>query len=141
MPRRQARGHKLKADGSKPTAYSLHTGSIPSQSAVSLGMGRHGRCGDGRNPRGEVPDGLGGLLPGGGPGPRGRGGFAIDRGTVTVAEFARFAEETGYRTLAERPPKAADYLDADPLLLVAGSAVFRPTPHPVPLYSAECGEG
>ena len=25
-----------------------------------------------------------------------------------------------------------------PLLLVAGSAVFRPTPHPVPLYSAEC---
>jgi hypothetical protein len=30
---------------------------------------------------------------------------------------------------------------ADPLLLVAGSAVFRPTPHPVPLYSAECVEG
>src|ERR687894_462059 len=28
-----------------------------------------------------------------------------------------------------------------PLLLVAGSAVFRPTPHPVPLYSAECVEG
>lgn len=54
--------------------------------------------------------------------------------------FARFAEETGYRTLAERPPEAADYPDADPLLLVAGSAVFRPTPHPVPLYSAECVE-
>jgi formylglycine-generating enzyme required for sulfatase activity len=101
-------------------------------------MGRHGRRGDGRDPRGEVPDGLGGLLPEGGPGPRGRGGFAIDRGPVTVAGFARFAEETGYRTLAERPPEAADYPDADPLLLVAGSAVFRPTPHPVPLYSAEC---
>ena len=93
-----------------------------------------------RSPRGG-PDGLGGLLPGGGPGPRGRGGFAIDRGPVTVAGFARFAEETGYRTLAERPPEAADYPDADPLLLVAGSAVFRPTPHPVPLYSAECVEG
>jgi hypothetical protein len=25
-------------------------------------------------------------------------------------------------------------------LLVAGSAVFRSTPHPVPLYSAECVE-
>lgn len=112
--------------------------SDPSQPLPSLGMGRHGRRGDGRDPRGEVPDGLGGLLPGGGPGPRGRGGFAIDRGTVTVAGFARFAEETGYRTLAERPPEAADYPDADPLLLVAGSAVFRPTPHPVPLYSAEC---
>src|SRR3712207_662520 len=46
--------------------------------------------------------------------------------------------ETRCRTLVERPPEAADYPDADPLLLVAGSAVFRPTPHPVPLYSAEC---
>ena len=115
--------------------------SDPSQPLPSLGMGRHGRRGDGRDPRGEVPDGLGGLLPRGGPGPRGRGGFAIDRGTVTVAGFARFAEETRYRTLAERPPEAADYPDADPLLLVAGSAVFRSTPHPVPLYSAECVEG
>lgn len=89
--------------------------SDPSQPLPSLGMGRHGRHGDGRDPRGEVPDGLGGLLPEGGPGPRGRGGFAIDRGPVTVAGFARFAEETGYRTLAERPPEAADYPDADPL--------------------------
>lgn len=40
MPRRQARGHKLKADGSKLTAYSLHTGSIPSQSAVSIPYGQ-----------------------------------------------------------------------------------------------------
>ena len=60
-------------------------------------------------------------------------GFAIDRGAVTVAEFARFAEETGYTTLAERPPEAAEYPDADPSLLVAGSAVFHPTPGPVPL--------
>ena len=31
-------------------------------------------------------------------------GFAIDRGPVTVAQFARFVEETGYVTVAERPP-------------------------------------
>ena len=60
-------------------------------------------------------------------------GFAIQRGPVTVAQFARFVEETGYVTLAERQPNQADYPDADPSLLVAGSAVFRPTPGPVPL--------
>jgi formylglycine-generating enzyme required for sulfatase activity len=59
--------------------------------------------------------------------------FAIDRGPVTVAQFARFVEQTGYVTVAERAPSAADYPDADPSLLVAGSAVFHPTPGPVPL--------
>jgi formylglycine-generating enzyme len=63
----------------------------------------------------------------------GVGDFAIDRGPVTVAQFARFVERTGYVTVAERAPAAADYPDADPSLLVAGSAVFHPTPHPVPL--------
>ncbi len=60
-------------------------------------------------------------------------GFAIDRGPVTVAAFARFIDDTGYLTAAERPPSAADYPDADPSLLLAGSAVFHPTPGPVPL--------
>jgi formylglycine-generating enzyme required for sulfatase activity len=60
-------------------------------------------------------------------------GFAIDRGPVTVAQYARFTDETGYVTLAERPPNPDDYPDADPSLLVAGSAVFHPTPHRVPL--------
>lgn len=60
-------------------------------------------------------------------------GFAIDREPVSVAEFTRFVADTGYTTLAERPPDGADYPDADPSLLVAGSAVFHPTPHPVPL--------
>lgn len=60
-------------------------------------------------------------------------GFALQRGPVTVAQFARFVEDTGYVTLAEREPGAADYPDADPALLVAGSVVFRPTPGPVPL--------
>ena len=61
------------------------------------------------------------------------GSFAVDRGPVTVEQFTRFVEETGYRTVAERPPDAADYPDADPSLLVEGSVVFQPTPGPVAL--------
>lgn len=60
-------------------------------------------------------------------------GFAIDRGPVTVAQYTRFVDETGYVTLAERTPDPAKYPDADPSLLVPGSAVFRPTAHPVSL--------
>ena len=60
--------------------------------------------------------------------------FAIERGPVTVAQFARFTEDTRYVTLAERRPDPADYPDADPSLLVPGSAVFHPTPGPVPLH-------
>jgi len=59
--------------------------------------------------------------------------FAIDRGPVTVTQFTRFVQETGYVTVAERPPDPADYPEADPSLLVEGSAVFNPTPGPVPL--------
>ena len=59
--------------------------------------------------------------------------FAIDRDPVTVAQFARFIEKTGYLTVAERPPDPDDYPDADPSLLVEGSAVFHPTLRPVPL--------
>jgi formylglycine-generating enzyme required for sulfatase activity len=59
--------------------------------------------------------------------------FEIDRGPVTVAQFTRFVEQSGYVSVAERGPEAVDYPDADPALLVAGSAVFHPTPHPVPL--------
>ena len=50
------------------------------------------------------------------------GAFAIDRGPVTVARFEEFVAETGYVTLADRPPDPAEYPDADPSLLVAGSA-------------------
>lgn len=59
--------------------------------------------------------------------------FLIDRGPVTVAAFAHFVADTGYVTVAEGTPAAADYPDADPSLLVPGSAVFAPTPGPVPL--------
>jgi formylglycine-generating enzyme len=58
---------------------------------------------------------------------------AIDRGPVTVAQFDSFIEKTGYLTVAERPPDPDDYPDADPSLLVEGSAVFQPTSRPVPL--------
>jgi formylglycine-generating enzyme required for sulfatase activity len=60
-------------------------------------------------------------------------GFWIDRHPVTVAEFRRFAKATGHVTWAEQAPEAADYLDADPELLVPGSLVFRKTQGPVDL--------
>jgi formylglycine-generating enzyme required for sulfatase activity len=60
-------------------------------------------------------------------------GFWMDTHPVTVAEFRRFVKATGHITLAERPPDAADYPDADPGLLVAGSLVFQPTSGPVDL--------
>ncbi len=52
--------------------------------------------------------------------------FMVDETPVTNARFARFVEETGYVTLAENAPDAADYPDADPALLVPGSSVFTP---------------
>jgi sulfatase modifying factor 1 len=52
-------------------------------------------------------------------------GFFIDRFAVTNREFARFVEETGYVTSAERPLDASRYPGADPALLVPGSAVFK----------------
>ncbi len=68
-------------------------------------------------------------------------GFWMDTHEVTNAEFSKFVEETGYVTLAEvKPdwellkqqlppgtPKPAEEL------LVAGSLVFTPPSHPVPM--------
>jgi len=65
------------------------------------------------------------------------GGFWMDEHLVTVREFRRFVKATGYVTLAERPPDADDYPDADPALLVPGSIVFRPTSGPVDLESRD----
>ena len=59
--------------------------------------------------------------------------FAIDLHPVTVAEFRRFVTDTGYVTLAERPPDPALYPDAEPDLLVPGSLVFQRTQGPVRL--------
>jgi formylglycine-generating enzyme required for sulfatase activity len=60
-------------------------------------------------------------------------GFWIDRAPVTNLQFGRFIKATGYVTLAERAPEAADYPGAKPELLVPGSVVFRPPPHRVDL--------
>ena len=57
-------------------------------------------------------------------------GFWMDEHPVTVAEFRRFVQATGYVTLAERPLDPADYPDADPELLVPGSLVFQPHGRP-----------
>ena len=58
--------------------------------------------------------------------------FQLDPAPVTNADFAAFAEATGYVTTAERTPDPADYPQADPALLQPGSAVFTPPDHPVP---------
>ncbi len=60
-------------------------------------------------------------------------GFWIDSTEVTNAQFARFVAETKYITLAERVPRAEDYPGAPPENLVAGSVVFTPPGHDVPL--------
>lgn len=52
-------------------------------------------------------------------------GFWMDEQQVTNAGFRRFAQETGYVTLAERPPNPGDYPGIDPTLLVPGSLVFQ----------------
>lgn len=59
--------------------------------------------------------------------------FWIDEHPVTVAQFRRFVKDTGYVTVAERPPDPADYPDADPGALVAGALVFARTAGPVNL--------
>jgi formylglycine-generating enzyme len=61
------------------------------------------------------------------------GGFWIDTGPVTVAEYRLFAEATGHVTVAEQAPDPADYPDAEPTLLVPGSLVFRRARGPVDL--------
>jgi formylglycine-generating enzyme len=60
-------------------------------------------------------------------------GFFIDKTDVTNAQFAKFVRETGYVTVAERTPRAEDYPGAPAENLVAGSVVFAPPDHPVPL--------
>lgn len=60
-------------------------------------------------------------------------GFWMDRTDVTNDEFAKFVEATGYVTVAERKPRAEDFPGAPPENLVAGSVVFSPPAHAVPL--------
>ena len=58
-------------------------------------------------------------------------GFWMDTYQVTNRQFEAFVEATGYVSFAEKPPKAEDYPDALPELLVPGSAVFIKPDRPV----------
>ena len=60
-------------------------------------------------------------------------GFWMDATELTNEAFAAFVKATGYLTIAERTPTAAEFPGAPPENLVAGSTVFTPTPGPVPL--------
>jgi len=60
-------------------------------------------------------------------------GFFMDKTDVTNAQFAAFVKATGYVTVAERKPRAEDFPGAQPENLVAGSVVFSPPGHAVPL--------
>jgi formylglycine-generating enzyme len=59
--------------------------------------------------------------------------FAIDRHPVTNAQFAEFADATGYLTVAEQPLDPALYPGVAPQDLVSGALVFRPTSGPADL--------
>jgi formylglycine-generating enzyme required for sulfatase activity len=60
-------------------------------------------------------------------------GFWMDATEVTNDQFAQFVKATGYVTVAERVPRQEDFPDAPPENLVAGSVVFSPPDHAVPL--------
>ena len=60
-------------------------------------------------------------------------GFFMDKTDVTNAQFAEFVKATGYVTIAERIPTAGEFPGAPPENLFAGSVVFSPPDHPVPL--------
>ena len=60
-------------------------------------------------------------------------GFWMDRHEVTNAKFKKFVEATHYITVAERPLDPKDFPGVPPSKLVAGSGVFSPPAHPVPL--------
>ena len=53
------------------------------------------------------------------------GGFCIDKYEVTNAEFARFAKETGYVTVAERSLPADEFPNLSEAQRVPGSLVFK----------------
>ena len=59
--------------------------------------------------------------------------FWMDATEVTNEQFERFVNETGYVTVAERTPTKEEFPTAPPENLVAGSVVFSPPDHPVPL--------
>src|SRR5438876_6932085 len=60
-------------------------------------------------------------------------GFWMDATAVTNEEFEKCVKATGYVTIAERTPTREEFPTAPAENLVAGSVVFAPTEHEVPL--------
>ncbi len=60
-------------------------------------------------------------------------GFWMDATEVTNAQWEKFVQATGYRTIAEIAPTKEEFPTAPPENLVAGSTVFTPTGKPVAL--------
>ena len=60
-------------------------------------------------------------------------GFWMDSTDVTNGQFEAFVRATGYVTVAERTPRVEDFPGAPPENLVAGSVLFSPPDHAVPL--------
>ena len=60
-------------------------------------------------------------------------GFWMDKTEVTNQQFAAFVKATGYVTVAEQTPRAEDFPGVPPEKLVAGSVVFSPPDHAVPI--------
>src|SRR5437899_4719684 len=60
-------------------------------------------------------------------------GFWMDVTPVTNEQFEKFVKATGYVTIAERTPTTEEFPTAPAENLVAGSVVFAPTDHDVPL--------
>ena len=60
-------------------------------------------------------------------------GFFMDKTDVTNGQFAEFVKATGYVTIAEKIPTAAEFPGAPPENLVAGGVVFSPPNHEVAL--------
>lgn len=59
--------------------------------------------------------------------------FLIDKTEVTNAQFAAFVKATGYKTVAEKAPTKEEFPTVPVEDLVAGSIVFTPPTHDVPL--------
>lgn len=59
--------------------------------------------------------------------------FLIDKTPVTNKAFAAFVKATAYVTVAERKPNPKDFPGAPAKNLVAGSVIFTPPDHTVPL--------
>ena len=60
-------------------------------------------------------------------------GFYMDATEVTNEEFEKFVTATGYVTVAEKAPTKEEFPGVPAENLIAGSVIFTPTNHPVPL--------